>query len=109
MGERIAPTSGPLWTVVGRGRTACATANGRICCPVARATVVTGGPKLTLRATVACTPASGRAWVTTPDVRWEGNATAEIGRVKWRSGTAIHAGCRYPNAIPAGPIGHQVT
>jgi hypothetical protein len=94
MGERIVPTTGPLWTGAGRGRTACATAKGRICCPVARATLVTGGPKLPLRATVACAPASGRAWVTTPDVRWEGNATAEIGRVKWRSGTAIHAGWR---------------
>jgi len=87
-------TAGPLSTVAGRGRTACATAIGRICCPVARATPVTGGPKVPLRATVAWLPASGRACVTTPDVRWDGNATAAIGRVKWFSGTAIHAGCR---------------
>ena len=65
-GDRIAPSRGLDVIVVGRGRTACATATGRICCPVARATLATGGPKVPPRATVACGPVSGRACVTTP-------------------------------------------
>src|SRR5258706_568865 len=62
-GERIdAPGDGfaPVVTV-GRGRTACAAAIGRICWPVARATPATGGPKLPPRPTVACGPVSGWA------------------------------------------------
>src|SRR5204863_396231 len=67
-GERIAPSRG-LDIAVDRGRTACAAAIGRICCPVARATLATGGPKLPLRETVAFGPVRGRVCVTTPYVR----------------------------------------
>ena len=107
-GERIAPSRG-LDIAVDRGRTACAAAIGRICCPVARATLATGGPKLPLRETVAFGPVRGRVCVTTPYVRRDGIATDAIGRVKCVSVTATQAGWRYPNAIPGGPRGHQLT
>ena len=64
IGERIGAHA--LGAATGRGRTTCATGAGRICCPVARATAFTGGPKLPPRPTVACGPLSGVACATAP-------------------------------------------